>query len=587
MNVAETKREKKERLFSTLKQLESLKMRVDDCLAWSKPLAPGDYRALCTISQSEDFNVQIPVLDQAIDFTEKELLEVWAELAKHRYHDFYEYMNRNEGDSMDKDGNPVAPAGYLMSPHQTLIGDLLMASANRQTMRFMLSMPPGHCKSTHSSHHFPAWWFGRNQKKKFLQAGHSQDFVDKQIGAKVKAIIESEDYRRVFPEVRIRSDMKAASAWGLTNLKGEYSAKGVGQGIAGFRGNYGMVDDPYKSRKDAESSTIRDAVFTWYADDFTTRLLPGSPLGIIMTRWHSDDLCGRISDREKKEDELILEKLQSELVEKIEENEGNKSTYRFEIINLPAIAEDENDPLGRLPGEALWPDLFNLGELANLRIDMTASSWNSLYQGTPMDVTGGAVSPEWFKRYNQPPHKADPETNTPNQIRRTVVSVDAANTAKERSDYTVIGVWREDLNRRHYLVDVIRKQIEFTELCAEIDRVCKRYEADALLVENKGNGQAYCQLKKDGGAPAPLIPIEVGTTSKEFRFDKVAPMFEAGTVFLPERASWLADYEKELIGFPNSKHDDQVDMTSQYLDWARKKKGGGTKKMKGAGYGKR
>lgn len=581
MQIAETKREKKDRLRGVLRHLESLRMRVDDCIAKGKPLSGPDYQALVTLSQSEDFNVQIPVLDAAIEHTEEELLTVWAELARLRYQDFYEYMNRNEGETEDANGNPIAPAGYTCSPHQVLIADLLQSSADREVMRFMLSMPPGHCKSTHSSHHFPAWWFGRNQKKKFLQAGHSQDFVDKQIGSKVKAIVESDDYRRVFPEVRIRTDMKAASAWGLTNLKGEYVAKGVGQGISGFRGNYGMVDDPYKSREAAESATTRDSVFTWYSDDFTTRLLPGSPLGIIMTRWHSDDVCGRITDREKREALERQEKLEKELVEKTEEIDGRKSTYRFEIINLPAICEDEDDPLGRSLGEALWPELFNLDELANLRIDMTASSWNSLYQGTPMDVTGGAVSPEWFQRYSQPPQKADPETNTPNQIRRTVVSVDAANTAKERSDYTVIGVWMEDMNRRHYLIDVYRKQIEFTELCAQIDRLCKRYEADALLVEAKGNGLAYIQLKENGGAPAPLISIEVGTTSKEFRFDKVAPMFEAGQVYLPERASWLADYEKELIGFPNSKYDDQVDMTSQYLDWAKKKRVGGTKKLKG------
>jgi predicted phage terminase large subunit-like protein len=204
-----------------------------------------------------------------------------------------------------------------------------------------------------------------------------------------------------------------------------------------------------------------------------------------------------------------------------------------------------------------------------------------------MDVTGGAVSPEWFKRYSQPPSKADPETNTPNQIKRTVVSVDAANTAKERSDFTVIGVWQEDVQGRHYLLDVIRERIEFTELCTKIDTVCKRHEADSLLVEAKGNGLAYVQLKQNGGAPCALIPIEVGTQSKEFRFDKVSPMFEAGIVYLPERAVWLAAYEKELIAFPNGKNDDQVDMTSQYLDWSRKRRRGGTKKLGGTAHSTR
>ncbi len=137
--------------------------------------------------------------------------------------------------------------------------------------------------------------------QRFLQAGHSQDFVAKEIGAKVRQIIQSEDYQRVFSDVHIKHDMRAMDYWALTNGRGKYVGKGAGQGISGFRGNYGMVDDPYKSRKDAESATIRDSVFKWYSDDFSTRLLPGSPLGIIMTRWHSDDLCGRITDREEKE----------------------------------------------------------------------------------------------------------------------------------------------------------------------------------------------------------------------------------------------------------------------------------------------
>jgi predicted phage terminase large subunit-like protein len=537
-------------------------------------LSDRDWDALVKLSQSETLEVQLSTLEAAIEHCTTELEAVWVELARDNYHDFYEFCVRDEG--------------FTMSPHQTLIGNLLMASEAKETMRFMLSMPPGHCKSTHSSHHFPAWYLGRNPKDRFLQAGHSQDFVANELGAKVKSIIDSDDYQLVFPEVKLRTDMRAKDYWGLTNMKGKYVAKGVGQGISGFRGNYGGVDDPYKSRADAESPTIREKAFKWYSDDLSTRLLPGSPLGIIMTRWHSDDLCGRITDREEKEKreeaEKLREKQEAQLVENLEEKEGNRKRYRFEIINLPAIAEDADDPLGRAVGEALWPELFDLDALENLKADMTASSWNSLYQGTPMDVEGGAISAKWFQRYTEPPARANAETNTPNQIRRTVVSVDAANTAKERSDFTVITVWIEDFNRNHYLIDVIRKQMEFTGLCSEIDRVCKRYNADALLVEAKGNGLSYCQLKANGGAPCPLIPIEVGTSTKEFRFDEVSPMFEAGQIYLPERAVWLADYEKELVAFPNGKNDDQVDSTSQYLKWARKKGRRGTKKASGAGY---
>ena len=116
-------------------------------------------------------------------------------------------------------------------------------------------------------------------------------------------------------------------------------------------------------------------------------------------------------------------------------------------------------------------------------------------------------------------------------------------------------------------------------MCSKWARICGK--VDALLVEARGNGLSYCQLKAEGGAPAPLIPIEVGPQSKEFRFDEVTPMFEAGMVNLPERSLWLADYEKELIAFPHGKHDDQVDATSQYLRWSRKSRRRGTKTLKG------
>lgn len=572
----ETLREKKDRLLATLRTLQQLDERVENAIRRGQVLQPTDYALLVKLSQSEDLETQLRVLEEAIEYTEKELIEAWVPLARERYHDFYEFMNREEG--------------YIMSPHQNLIGDLLMSSASKETMRFMLSMPPGHCKSTHSSHHFPAWWFGHNDKLRFLQAGHSQDFVANELGAKVKSIIDSDDYNLVFPDIKLRTDMRAKDYWGLSNMKGKYVAKGAGQGISGFRGNYGMVDDPYKSRQDAESLTIRERVFKWFADDFSTRLLPGSPLGIIMTRWHSDDLCGRITERERKEEQEKLQKLQDQmeeqLIEKLEEQSGNQKKYKFEIINLPAICEDSDDPLGRAIGEPLWPELFDLAALENLKSDMTASSWNSLYQGTPMDAEGGAVSSEWFQRYSQPPSRGD--NGTKNEVKSVTVSVDAANTVKERSDFTVIQVWAEDFNRNHYLLDVVRKQMEFPEMSAEIARVCRRYNADNLLVEAKGNGLAYIQLKKDGGAPASLIPIEVsGHESKAFRFDQVTPMFEAGQVYLPERAIWLAEYEKEIVAFPLGKHDDQVDATSQYLKWARKRGRRGTKKLGGVGHARR
>lgn len=206
--MTETKEQKKERLRQSQKLLKKLSAEVEECLDHGKPLSPKAYNQLVAISGSKNLDTQLATLEHFVDQTEEELTAVWTDLAKTSYHHFYEWMARNEGDDEE---------GYVMSPHQRLIGDLLMSSAAKETMRFMLSMPPGHCKSTHSSHHFPAWWIGRNPRRIFLQAGHSQDFVANELGAKVKSIIDSEDFTAVFPSIKLRNDMRAKDYWGLSS----------------------------------------------------------------------------------------------------------------------------------------------------------------------------------------------------------------------------------------------------------------------------------------------------------------------------------------------------------------------------------
>lgn len=555
--MTETEKLKSE-LHSSVKRLTELQSRVQKALKSRTPLSHPDYQALLTLSGSHDLEAQLAALDAAEEFANAELIKVWKELAADDYGHFYEFMQRDEG--------------YELSQHQRLIADLLMQAERGELMRGMLNMPPGHCKSTHCSHHFPAWFLGRNPRGRFLQAGHSQDFVENEMGAKVRDIINSEDYGHIFPDIHIRSDMKAKAYWGLTNRKGKYVGKGVGQGISGFRGDFGSVDDPYKTRQDAESQTTRDKVYKWYTDDFQSRLLPWAPLFIVSTRWHSDDVCGRIEEEEDKKKREADERLIQALAE-AEQIE----TFKWEIINLPALAEDD-DILGRKTGEALWPELYDESYLLKLKGTMESGSFNSLYQGTPIDVEGEMISKEWFGRYDRLPDRKD--------VRKVILSVDAANTAKERSDYSVILVWFQTNDRRHYLADVIRKKVELPQLTTLISNTYKQWQADGILVEAKGNGLSYIQNMKDPDQtpPGPIIPIEVQNQTKEFRFDKVTPMIQAGEVFLPSRAIWLPDYEKELIAFPHGKHDDQVDATSQYLDYAKNRGRRGTRKLGGTAH---
>jgi predicted phage terminase large subunit-like protein len=441
--------------------------------------------------------------------------------------------------------NPEEPPAF----HHRYLCEKLMQAERGDLLRMLVSLPPGAAKSTYCSRLYPAWFLGRNPRKKFLQAGHTQTFVETQFGKKTRDIIDSIEFREIFPEVKLSTDSRAAGLWSLNNPYGGYAAKGVGQAIAGFRANMAVVDDPVGSRADAESAANRAHVFDWFSADFTTRLLPDSPLFVVATRWHSDDLCGRIEQMMK---------------------EGKGIPY--EVVNIPAICEEENDPLGRAIGECLWPDFTPISFYLNLKFSLPPRDWSSLYQGTPIDEDSGVVKGSWFKRYTGDVRKEV-------SVLRITCSVDTASKVKERNDYTVITTWLQDTSGNHYLLDVERKKLEFTEMCQLIDKTARRWGASAILVEDKGSGIQYIQTRQ-GKAPAPIIPISVGQGSKEFRFDAVTPVFEAGQVYLPQRAGWLADYEKELLSFPLGKHDDQVDATSQYLDWARVKKSvGGTARI--------
>lgn len=410
--------------------------------------------------------------------------------------------------------------------------------------------------STYSSRLYPSWYMGRNVKHKYIQAGHTTSFCESEFGKKTKAIIDSERFRDVFPDIYLAVDSKAAGNWSLAGTGGQYLTRGVGQGISGFRAHMAGVDDPFASREDAESQTIRDKVYDWFSADFTTRLLPNSPMFVVATRWHSDDLCGRIEDMNRQGRGLP-----------------------WEVINLPAICEDpEIDPMGRAEGEPLWPDFYTHDHLMNLKATLPPRDWNSLYMGKPVDEEGGVIIAEWLKTYDMLPGH--------NSRKRTVVSVDSAIKATERADFTAIGVWVEDYDGFHHLAYVHRARVEFPQMVSLVENIATVWNADVILIEDKGSGTQYIQTRANK-APCPVVPLSPNNNSKEFRLDGVAPLFQAGKVLLPTRSEWLPDYVAELLGFPNAKYDDQVDFTSQYLAWARQSIKRGNVKLQGKALGGR
>jgi predicted phage terminase large subunit-like protein len=406
--------------------------------------------------------------------------------------------------------------------------------------------------STYASHLFGAWYLGRNPDHILLQAGNTASFVEDQISEKVRGYIQDPVFQTVFENVYISKAKSSLKTWKLEGRKGTYQARGVGAKIAGVRAHYQNVDDPIGSREEAESPTQREKSWNWFEDDFFTRRLPTCPTSITATRWHEDDIIGRLMEREK-----------------------NKANSKWEFINLPALAED-NDPLGREPGEALWPDFFTKEFLLETKADSSGRKWNSLYQGKPFDEDGGVFNVAWMCRYSTLPDD--------DQIKKVTVSVDCAEKPGARNDYTVVTVWYETILGKHYLVNLVRRRMEFTDMTKTINLLARRYGAHEILIEDAGAGVQYIQTQsgRDGRkrkAPCPVTPVPTSPiNTKAFRLDGCVPLIRAGEVLFPEKNEWIADLEAELAAFPDGTYDDQVDSISQYLSRLLIKIDRGTKK---------
>lgn len=519
---------------AALKQFSDLRTHLDNAISRQVALPDGVRLAMEKMTGTSDTFNQYKAIDQLYNQLDAQYDERLRYAAQFRYSPFCEYMFRNE-----------PPALH----HEYLI-DYMERVHNKEIMRLAVSMPPGSAKTTFASIRFAAWHLGRRIDDRWLQGGHTQTFAKDRLGKPVRNLIASVRYRDVFPDRVLSASSSAADYFEFANSsQSYYKAIGVGQGISGFRADIGAIDDPIASREDAESPTIRRKLHDWFEDDFGTRPMPGSPIFAVLTRWHEDDLIGH----------------------EIAKMKSGSSAYPWEIINIPALAE-EDDPLGREPGEGLWPEVFGTEWYLAKKLDSTPRSWNSLYQGKPADEEGGVLKRDDISRWKTPPRdlRRNDGSLFKKIIKRRTLSVDCAEKATERSDWTAASVWYETYDNKFYLVHAARCRKEFTPMADWIDELARGFHVDQILVEDKGAGTQYIQVQNERRAPAPVIAISTNNNSKQFRFDGVTPLFAAGRVLFPEKGTdWIADLEDELLKFPNAKNDDYVDSVSQYLNYAR------------------
>lgn len=422
--------------------------------------------------------------------------------------------------------------------------------------------------STYASRLFVAWRLGRQPTLKIIGGGHSQRFVENEFSKKIRGLVGSPEFRRVFPEVVIDYSTRAADQWAIAGKGGQYVAKGVGQAVHGFRAHFACVDDPYAKIEEAESAVQREKVNTWFVGDIGSRMLPMSKMFLIMTRFHEHDLTGHLMDM----------------------NKHLPAYAQWHQVEAPALCVDEeNDVLGRKLGDVLW-DYYDLAFYVTKKTEWTFQRFALVYQQMADATSDDSVASK-FKFYRQPLHKTEEAIKKAREeghldevgrarpdrrayYRRIVLSVDCAVKVNERADYTVAQTWGETHDGQYHLLRQTRKKVEFNDMIPLIERQAIEDDVDVILVEDKGQGTAYLQNrgKTDSQrrlAPAPLVGIDPHGQSKEFRFDEVSPLITAGEVYLPKDAEWLSSFIKEVAQFPDGAHDDQVDAMTQALKYMK------------------
>lgn len=434
---------------------------------------------------------------------------------------------------------------HIPAPHHEIICrelDLCLRGVNK---RLIIAAPPAHAKSVYTSHNFPAFWLGNNPTDKIIAASHTQPFAE-DIGRKVRNLVSNPLYGQLFDGVTIAPDQRAAARWETTN-GGTYFSTGVGGSVVGRRADLILIDDPYKSKLVAYSQAERKKISEWYFTDVVPRLLPGGVIVIIATRWHEDDLTGQV--------------LKMSARGEIEP---------FKLVSLPAICEepasDVEQMLGREYGEALWPSMYPVPKLMEIKGGMVnegiTDEWDALYQQHPRSAETGEIKTDWFPEY----------VKLPDEPMLRFVSWDTAGTATERSDYTVGLAFALSLkSRQFYLYGMKREKLEFHDLMRVVPRFNADMKADAVLIENKGTGTSLIQvLRHSGQNIIPISPQKLG--DKEFRFEMAIPVLEAGRVHLPKRTDWVSAFLDELMTFPGGLHDDIVDAFSQGINHFNQKR---------------
>ena len=427
---------------------------------------------------------------------------------------------------------------YHAEPAHWLIARHLEKVIRGTITRLMIFAPPQHGKSELVSVRLPAFWLGQRPDDPVILASYGASLAESH-SAEARTCVESDEYAEIFPGVETRQDSRSKQLWRVAGKRGGLLAVGVGGPITGHGAYLGIIDDPFENWKQAQSLTVRNHVWDWWRGTFRTRIWEDGAIILVMTRWHEDDLAGRLLSEQG--DKWVVLRLPAMAESQAERDESNG------LMGLPTGLPD---PLGREAGAALCPERFSEGALEDIQDDVGGVVWTAEYQGTPRQPEGNKFKRHWFPIVNEVPAEA-----------RRIRYWDKAGT-KDDGDYTT-GVLMAEAMGRYFVEDVVRGQWSDLErdrsmrTTAELDGP----EVEIWIEQEGGSGgkdSASATIRNLAGF---TVHAETASGNKETRAGPFAAQCEASNVFL-KRAHWNAAYINELCAFPNGTNDDQVDGSS-------------------------
>lgn len=421
--------------------------------------------------------------------------------------------------------------GFISGPHHARMAKAFERVARGECKRLIINIAPRHTKSEFASYMLPAWFMGLFPHKKIIQASHTAELAVG-FGRKVRNLVGSDEYKRVFPDTELRVDSKAAGRWS-TSKDGEYFAIGVGGAVTGKGADILIIDDPHSEQEAtlAESdSSIYDKTYEWYTSGPRQRLQPGGAMILVMTRWSRKDLTGQILTAAAKRD-----------------------GEQWDVIEFPAILPS---------GKPLWPQFWPLKELEALRRELPNTKWMAQYQQNPTSETSAIVKREWWRIWDKP---------EPPPCEFTLMSWDTAFEKHNRADYSACTLWGVFYLPDHngvdqaniILINAFRERLEFPQLKQRAIDQYRTWEPDTTIIEKKATGAPLIYEMRSMG-----IPVQEYTPSrgndKFVRLNSVADLFASGRVWAPQ-IHWAEEVIDEVASFPSGDHDDYVDSTTMAL----------------------